>query len=157
MKPAAYSRRRRNHPLREYLDSTQLQMLKRRNGPTSAESTFTNKWSGIDHRIKMRLLPSKPLDTAEIGDTNEVEEKTAFRRKLLRGGNNNEAIHVGISSESNSRIEYSQTINSEDYSSKSSLLEEPGIHPEWQGIFIFFIVLLLAIVYSVTYSLKSTF
>lgn len=80
----------RNHPLREYLDSTQLQMLKRRNGPTSAESTFTNKWSGIDHRIKMRSLPSKPLDTAEIGDSNEVEEKTAFRRKLLRGGNNNE-------------------------------------------------------------------
>ena len=69
-------------------------MLRKRKGPTSSENTFTNKWSGIDHRIKMRAIPSKPSDATEIGDSNDLEANTAFRRKLLRGGNNINEVNI---------------------------------------------------------------
>mmetsp|Transcript_2330 Transcript_2330/g.3178 ORF Transcript_2330/g.3178 Transcript_2330/m.3178 type:complete len:103 (+) Transcript_2330:84-392(+) len=52
VRPASYSKNRRQHALREYLDTTQLQMMKKRMGPTSPDDTFTDKWSGIDKKIE---------------------------------------------------------------------------------------------------------
>ena len=67
-------------------------MLAKRNGPTSTGDTFTDKWSGIDRRIKMRKVPSKPLDETIGGDSSDLEGKTAFRRNLLRGAKSNVSL-----------------------------------------------------------------
>lgn len=144
VRPASYSKRRRywhcwyinfqyniqkllirQHALREYLDSTQLQMLAKRVGPTSPADTFTDNWSGIDRRIKMR-----PINSANIADKADPEQlrNTAFRR--LRGS---------ISSDSSENI----------YESFETISE-----PTWYILVFISIFLFISISYSVAYAFK---
>ena len=75
------------HGLNEYLDSTQLQMLAKRKGPTGPGDTFTDRWTGVDHRIKMRKIPSMASDSTSLGDSMDADGNKGLRRKLLRGAN----------------------------------------------------------------------